>query len=240
MKLVEHKSDENAIDVRKTEIKLETVEKQNRELKAENVDLKEKLLDMEFCQRRNNLIFEGIEDSQDENDLECIRKLRHALNRVPGLDPANFKIERGHRLDGGFKPTSTRRIICCFNWNYDAQCILRNRKSLPRGVYVNEDLLEEWIDRRRILKPIYNAVERQEKLKSSTFLKKDKLVIKGKTFSVAPESNYLDASRFLNLQDTCQRSDENMTIFLGIHSIFSNLHPSKFSIDNVTYTAWSS
>ena len=56
-----------------------------------------------------------------------------------------------------------------FNWYHDVQVILRNRKLLPRGIYVNEDLPEDWVDRCRVLKPIFNAAKKKDSLKYGTF-----------------------------------------------------------------------
>ena len=175
---VEKTATENAQSIKKIDYKLAKAEEHNRHLQLENSDLKEKLLDVEFRQHRNNLIFEGIVDSDKDTDIECIRKIRNVLRSIPGLD-SNFRIDRCHRIDGAFNPAKTRRIICCFNWYVDVQFVLRNRKSLPRGVYVNEDFPEEWVDRRKILKPIYNTAKRNEGLRSKTYFSRDKLVIDG-------------------------------------------------------------
>ena len=217
--------------------KLESVEIENRGLCKENVELKERLLDLEYRQRRNNLIFEGLNDNLDETDLDCIAKLCSALASIPGLDSTNFKIERCHRLDGKFKPTKIRRVICCFNWHYDIQCILRNRKKLPKGIFVQEDFPEEWVDRRRVLRPIFNAARRNNDLKKGTFLKKDKLVINGTTFTAGPTMNVMDANKLLNVADTCQKTDENNIVFLGVHSVFSNFHPTPICINNVDFNS---
>ena len=180
---VEHVSsiaDNNASSVKDMEQKLAKVELHNRSLTTENTQLKEKLLDLEYQQKRNNLIFEGISDMMDESDVDCINKIHYVVAAIPGLDKS-FKIDRCYRIDGVFKPSAKkpRRILCTFNWHVDVQFILRHRKLLPRGVFVNEDLPEEWNDRRQILKPLYNAAKRKENV--SAHLTKDKLVINGKT-----------------------------------------------------------
>ena len=229
-------TENNSKSIKQMERKLAKVEKRNTTLESENLELKEKLLDLEYRQRRNNLVFEGIPDSEKETDIQCMNKLRNVLNGIPGLDTQKFCIDRCHRLDGPFHAKSTRRVICAFNWYYDVQCILRNRKQLPRGIYVSEDLPEEWIDRRKILKPLYNAAKKTDALKARTHLSKDKLIIDGKSFSAGPHSNYSEASSFVDLQSTCQRSDSQKIIFLGPHSPFSNLFLMNFSVNNVKYS----
>ena len=146
----------------------------------------------------------------------------------------NFVIDRCHRL-GPYKPNMTRRLICCFNWYGDIQSILHQRKLLPKGVYISEDLPDEWIDCRKVLKPIFNAAKRMETLKTKTHLFKDKLIIDWKTYSAGPDANFSEVNALLDISSTCQRSNENKTIFLGMHSVFSNLHPAHFSLDNIEY-----
>ena len=90
---VEVASTVNTRNLGDMEKKLKSVEKQNVVLKEENCQLKEHLLDMEYRQRRNNLIFDGIVDTQGESDLDCIGKLRYILKGIPGLDMNTFKIE---------------------------------------------------------------------------------------------------------------------------------------------------
>ena len=85
-------------------------------------------------------------------------------------------------------------------------------------MYVTEDLPEEWIDRRKVLKPIFNTAKRMQNLKEKTHLSKGKLYIDGKMYSAGPENNVHEANEKLNITDTCQRSDENTIIFLGSHS----------------------
>ena len=233
---VEVKTNKNSEEVEKISLKLTKVEKLNKVLEEENTNLKEKLLDLEYRQRRNNLIFDGIHNMYKESEAECVRKLRFALKGIPGLDWENFKVEQCHRLDGLYNPSveSPLRIICCFNWYQDLQLILKHRKHLPRDVFVNEDLPEDWVDRCCVLKPIYNAAKRSDQLKLKTHFTKDTLVIDGKTFT--PE-NVIDANKLLDVQSTCQKVDEEKIIFLGMHSVYSNFHPAPFSVDNVRYVS---
>ena len=58
-----------------------------------------KLLDLEFRQRRNNLIFEGVADSPNETDLQCIAKLRQILCGIPGINVEQFRIDQCYWLE---------------------------------------------------------------------------------------------------------------------------------------------
>ena len=110
--------------------------------------------------------------------------------------------------------------------------ILRHRKLLPKGVLVTEDLPEEWVHRRKILKPVFNVARRDDKLKQDTHLTKDQLTISGRTFTV---ENINEAQSLLDLKSTCQKGDQETLLFLGSHSPYSNLFPCSFTINNVKY-----
>ena len=228
-------AEENKRDIETMERKLTMVEAMNKNLVKENIELKEKLLDLEFRQRKNNLIFDGIHDTEKETDLDCIKKLRFVLKDIAGLDVQNFRIDRCHHL-GQYRPTMNRRVICAFNWQYDVQCVLRSRKRLPKGIYVTEDLPEEWADRRKILKPIFNAARRDNSLKDTTKWSKDRLFINGQEFSAGPRSNLSEVNTIIDTRGTCQKGDASKEIFLGTHSPFSNLHMSDFTLSNRKYS----
>ena len=238
---VEKTGETTKCDVRKLEDRLEKVELQNRELAEENINLKERLLDVEYRQRQCNLIFEGIPDADQESDGECIGKLRSALSHITGRQGFNaqrFVIDKCFRIDGAFRVNQNRRVLCTFNWQRDVQVILKNRRWLPKGLYVNEDMPEEWIDRRRILKPLFVAAKKKDSLKKNTYMTKDRLVIDGTTITAAPVMNVIDAERHIDIPGSCQKTDPSgdKTIFLGCHSVFSNLHYSPFTMDNVMYS----
>ena len=228
---MEHDTQKNTTSIKKMEKKLSCVEQRNKALETENNNLKEKLLDIEYRQKRNNLLFEGLPDREGETDVQCVNAVRKLLKSIPGLDQS-FVIDKCHRIDGQFRPSKTRRVLCTFNWYVDVQIILRNRKHLPNGIYVNEDFPEEWVDRRKVLMPIFHAAKRNETLKYKTFLQRDKLVIDGHTFTT---NNIEDVNRVLDVKSTCERSDENKILFLGSHSPYSNLHPVNFQVNNVQY-----
>ena len=93
LSMVESDGKKNSKSVGKLEKQLVNLEEHTRVLKAENTQLKEHVIDLEYRQRRSNLIFEGIQDAQNETDLQCIQKLRYVLRGIPGLNTELFKID---------------------------------------------------------------------------------------------------------------------------------------------------
>lgn len=216
--------------------RVEKLEIENLTIKNENIELREKLLLLEFHQRRNNLVFDGIaESTQPEDGRDCYNKIIECLSYIPGLEVNCVRIDRCHRLGAKqkFKP---RSIIAKFNWYGDLTQVLKNRSYLPKGVYVSEDYPEEWLDRRQLLRPILMQARKSAKYKDSCFLSRDKLLIDGKQFTIAPVNNLTELPAELTPSTTCERKDNNTIAFLGPHSVYSNFHHAPFVQGNVRYT----
>lgn len=218
--------------------KVIAIERDNTALKIENTDLKERLLLLEFHQRRNNLIFEGIEEEIEdkfESGFDCYQKIMACLSCIPDLDTQCIRIDRCHRL-GPRVQYRNRGIIAKINWYGDLVEILRGRSHLPRGVTVHEDLPEEWNERRRLLRPILARAKEIPKFKDSSFLSRDKLIINGVQYTVSPVNNLCELPLEIKPSDTCEKKNETTIAFFGPHSVFSNFHPAAFTDNHVRYS----
>ena len=214
--------------------KLVTVEDQFGKTAAENLMLKEKILDLEYRQRRNNLLFEGVMDEDGETSKQYKDKLLKILKNIKTLNMSTLSIEHCHRL-GATLGTYPRQVICCFTCYSDVAKILSNRKALPHAVFVNEDLPEEWKDRRHALRPIYSAAKADSELRNKTTWSKDRLVINSKTYSFAPRYNLHELSDVINIGATCEKPEGDLLVFQGIHSIYSNFYPASFRFNGINY-----
>ena len=170
IKSVTEEQESVQVKVKEVTMKLGKLEMENAILRDSNLQLKEKLLDLKYRQRRNNLTFEGIPESEKKTDKDTMRKLRRVLKNIPDLDMDSlYFFERCHHL-GAPSKRYDRKIICCFSYYQDVSAILKHRKLLPRGVYVNENLPDEWEDRRQILRPLLKAAKKDPKLKEKSFM----------------------------------------------------------------------
>ena len=71
-------------------------------------------------------------------------------------------------------------------------------------------------------------------MEAKTYLTKDNLVIDGWTLTV---DNVIEANNFVDIPSTCQQGSPETLLFFGMHSVFSNLHPVNFKVNNVTYSS---
>ena len=205
----------------------------NEHLSSENRDLREKVLDLEYRQRRNNLVFDGIREHDGEQGSDCYNKIIAVLNNI--MDTKKVRVARCHRVGAPSKSKFPRPIIACFDWYGDVTTILNSRKRLPKGIYVNDDLPDEWKDRRRALRPVYQLLKRDPSTRSKVHWSKDKLIYDGKAYTAGPVGNMAELAGVIDLPSTCERQSDNVVAFHGIHSVFSNFHPSPFKLNGESY-----
>ena len=209
---------------------------ENANLKKENEELKGNLLKLECRQRRDNLVFEGFDEVRGERDVDCYWKLANAISYIPDIyDPYSVKISRCHRV-GPYKKGQKRPIVAHFHWFGDRQRIYKNKRYLPRGIYIHEDFPNEIEERRSALKPILQAALQKEKYKNRVYLTVDKLIVNKKAFTIRPRNNLHELPPDLNPEILAERENNQTLVFFGQGSKLSNFHPAPFSVNNTKYT----
>ena len=102
----------------------------------------EKLDYIEGQSRRNNVIIDGIKESEGEKWSDSEDKVRKLLSEKLQLDYHKLEVERAHRTG---KPSNTRPrpIVVKFLRYKDKQEVLSKAKALKgTNIYINEDFPE--------------------------------------------------------------------------------------------------
>ena len=208
-------------EVNQMKVDMVSVVKKNKLLKDQNKELNKKLLNLEYHQKRNNLLFDSFEEVRSETDENCKDKILSLITKLPGSpEKDNIKIAHCQR-HGRYLANKNRNIIVNFHRYGDRQFVLQNRKHLPKGIYV----------RRKILRPILKLALKIPCYQGKVRLQWDKLVEDGKEYSY----DTLDQlPQDIKLAESCQREKENVA-FPGLHSPLSNLFKCNFTVDNVEY-----
>lgn len=223
-------------DVTSLTSKVKTLENECDLLLSENTELREKLLLLEFHQRRNNLVFDGIEEcGVTESGRDCFDKIMSCISGIPNLNVDSIRIDRCHRL-GPAVPNKCRSIIAKFNWFGDLVDVMNGRSYLPDGIFVSEDYPDEWLDRRQLLRPILKQAKSIPRFQGKCRLVRDKLIIDNRQYTVAPVNNLHDLPSEIIPSDSCEKRNENTIAFLGPHSVFSNFHQANFVEGGVRYS----
>lgn len=204
---------------------------ENNYLKAHVENLEERLLRIECQQRRENLVFVGITDSENESSENCLQKVKNVLSHIPEINPDEVRISRCHRL-GKYNKDYNRDVICHFNWFGDRQQIYKSRDKLPRGCFVNEDFPPEIQDRRRCLRPILKKASSMDKYKGKCSLSVDKLIIDNRVYTV---KNLDQLPNDLKRETVAEKVNDNVLVYFGENSMLSNFYRADFTIDGIKY-----
>ena len=128
--------------------------------------------------RRNNLRIDGVTESPGETwaDKEAaVRKTFATSLKFSERQANDIRIERAHRTGGDNHNHSgkPKTVVVKFESYKDRDTVMRKEK--PRGVYINEDLSQRVMARRRELMPRLREVREQGKIAYLTY---DKLVVR--------------------------------------------------------------
>lgn len=217
-----------ATDLQKAHHEIATVKKENN-------DLKEQLIRLESQSRRDNLLIDGIFESQGEN---CQQKVQKFFSEVLGItDSSNIKIVRCHRVPSGpFRANrrKPRTMIVKFFWYGDRESVWEKRNvAKDKGYWISQDFPEPINERRKILLPIAAAARRQG---SEATVNVDKLIIDSRSFTVKT-LNQLPTQ--LQPRNVATRSNGSITVFFTEQSPLSNFYraPHKDGDDNEMHSS---
>lgn len=137
----------------------------------------DKLEYLENQSRRNNIRIDGIEEEENESWDTTVEKVKQVLTEKLNLADAP-DIERAHRV-GRFVGGSRRRprtIVCRLrDWRQKNLIIRSARRFKPTGLFVNEDLAKETMEKREEQRPRMEEARRNGKL---AYFVLDRLVVK--------------------------------------------------------------
>lgn len=137
---------------------------------------------LENQSRRNNIRVIGIQEKAHETWEESEAVVKSALVEKLNL-PFQPRIERAHRTGkftnhDGTPRNGPRPIICrLYDWKEKEIIIKEARKKKPEGLFVNEDVAEATLEKRRSQIPRLKQAREEGKL---AYFVLDKLVIKDK------------------------------------------------------------
>ena len=140
------------------------------------IPLNENLDYMESQSRRNNVIIDGIKESEGEKWSDSEDKVKKLLSEKLELDPCKMEIERAHRI-GKPSPSSTRPrpIVVKFLRFKDRVEVLNKAKVLKgTNIYINEDYPEAVRLKRKELLPAMRAAREKGEI---AYLRYDKLIV---------------------------------------------------------------
>ncbi len=149
LKEVERKVSETESSITNIKQQVYITQEENNILKRKVQLLEEKSIKAEAYSCRDNLLFDGIPESPDENIEEKVKE----VIRVKLKCEKDIMFVRVHRL-----PNKRRTTIAKFHYYKDRETVWGLRRNLKgENIWMDEDFPTEIRNRRQVLVPIYCA-----------------------------------------------------------------------------------
>ncbi len=210
-----------AKDMQMVKNEVENLKIQINKEKKKNNTLQDKVIYMESQSRQDNLLIDGIPESENESWIDCEKKVRDLLDHTMGItNVKNIKFVRCHRL--GPKRTNSKpcAVIFKLHWFKDREAIWSKKTHLKNINYWIKEGFPAEINRRwSILLPIFQEARTQNK---NVSLKVDNLVLEGKTYRVDTLSKLPE---YFQPAKLATRTANRVTAFFQSTSPLSMFHP---------------
>lgn len=199
-------------------------------MKTDNKQLRDHILRLESQSRRDNLIFNGVQEKENEN---CMKVVYQILKDKMGFtNPQKcIKISRCHRL-GPKSQHQTRPIIFKLHYFPDREMIWDKRRKLTgSNVFISEDFPNEIKQRRQQLEPIRRKAIAEGRRAT---LSVDRLIIDGRTYTTDTVDTL--PSSLTPAEVFTKRSDD-YTCFFSKYSPLSNFYPCSFKEGGLEFSS---
>ena len=216
-------------------LNVETVNRKFERSDEKHKKLEERLSLIEDQLLEKNLIFQGIFESEyeDKDDIK-VQIIKAIAKTMPGADEEEKKknagktsIEYVERI-GRYNPLQVRAVKVKFSDKADVDSLLKSKRSLPKGVYLNREYSKATEKEQRYLRPLLKAARRLDKYKKKSRMEGPHLVLDGKHFY---RGNLHILPAELDPFDVTSKTDRNTIAFFGELNTLSNFHEAKFICD---------
>lgn len=185
--------------------------------------------------RKDNLLLHGLPEQAWETGIQCEQAVRECISTKMNINTESINFLKVHRI--GPRSRNGRPILVRFDSPKDRQAVWKAKRDIQNtqdreNVFVTQDFPPEIQARRRRLVPILKKAKESSEFRNESFLRDDKLVIKGVTYTV---NNMSSIPAPLTPWMLTTRKDDKYTFFWSANSPLSNHHPCVFEIDGTRY-----
>ena len=206
----------------------------------ENAELRKHIIKLEEYSRRNNLIFHGIPEKENER---CEDDIKSFLVEKLGIADAQSRIiiNKAHRI-GQRKAIVTRPIIVQFIYSAQVFEVFSKRMSLKHhattstsianktksSLFITRDFPDDVVRTRKQLQQVLKVAKR---IDPTSHLSKDKMIFNNKAHTLAD----CYKSEPLKVEQLGSVHQMESVLFHGRFCPLSNFFPSKFHLDGNYY-----
>ena len=203
-----------------------------QQLSAEQVKMKRQLNKIEAKNLDRSMIIRGIIEETKETEATLIQKIHRILTAIMSGESEEDKLESARQIGiisckrlGRFNKNRIRAVSVEFKHKEDTDFILENRFDLVKGIYVDREYPTETEKKRKTLLPILKAAKRLPDYKRQSRLEDDKIVLKGRPYTVGMLNQLPDE---LNAFKVTSKEDSQTVGFFGEINPLSNFYEAPF------------
>ena len=190
-----------------------------QQLSAEQVKMKRQLNKIETKNLDRSMIIRGISEDITDTEASMIDKIHRILLDIMNGDTDEDKLLSARQIVikscrrlGRFNKNRTRPVSVEFQHKEDTDFIIENRFDLAKGIYVDREYPTDTEKKRKTLLPILKAAKRLPEYKRQSRLDDDKLVLKGRPYTVSMLNQLPDE---LNAFKVTSKEDAHTVGFFG-------------------------
>ena len=210
-----------------------------QQLHNEQSKMKKQLNHIESKNLECSLIVRGLPEEFKETEQQIIDKLHHILTNIMQGDTDDIKllnarqiVIRSARRLGRYNRNRKRSVSIELQHRQDTEYILENRFDLDRGIFIDREYPAEIERKRRTLLPILKAAKRLPDYKKGSRLEEDRLILKGRPYTVNTLSQLPDE---LNVFTVTSKENDHCVGYFGEINPLSNFFPAPFQLDGIKY-----
>lgn len=183
-----------------------------KELKHENQRLKqvireqeERIEMIEKEQKRNNIIIQGVDDKENEDEKMVRAKVQHIMEKINAEVQVETDIVEIRRL-GVFKPNKKRPILAKLRtWNHKMKIFKEAKNLKGSDIWINEEFTKKVLEERKYL--VQHLKQARQQGQQAT-LRYNKLIVDGKGYSAEDFTDFAKERKCENKRTASERSPE--------------------------------
>ena len=209
------------------------------QLSAEHTKIKKQLNKIENRNLDRSLIVRGLPEEYKETEQMIRDKIHVILCNIMQGDTEEMKLTNAKQIIllscrrlGRYARNRTRPVSLELQHKQDVEFILENRFDLDKGIFFDKEYPPDVERKRRTLLPILKAAKRLTDYKKQSRLEDDKLILKGKPYTVNTLNQLPEE---LNVFEVSSKQNESVVVFFGEINPLSNFYLAPFNYEGVRY-----
>ena len=199
--------DKQLKELKKIATSAESMQEKCDRIERENIELKNKLVQLEDKSLENNLIIQGVEESEWEQIEETTSKVRKVIVDALPYSKKKDRYEASRKIllhkvrrIGRYNSQKSRPISVSFVCQQDADNVYKNKTKMKKGIYIDREYSAETERERKVLRVIMHAAKNLKDYEGKYKLEGNTLQLKGKRYTLKnlhelpPELNGFEVS----------------------------------------------